>query len=101
MEEIIGDGTVTHYRLGPAAMPGRGTHRLLDPPHAVCNAHLLRNLQEMVKLEQAPDGWAAHMQRQLLEGRGIAIHGCETTGAQCRPPPAGTRPPGARAWSRS
>ena len=30
--------------------------------HAVCNTHLLRNLEEIVELEQEPDGWAARMQ---------------------------------------
>ena len=34
--------------------------------HAVCNAHLLRNLEAIIELEPMPDGWAARMQRLLL-----------------------------------
>lgn len=34
--------------------------------HALCNAHLLRNLQEIIELEQALEGWAARLQRLLL-----------------------------------
>ena len=30
--------------------------------HAFCNAHLLRNLEEIIKFEGEPDGWAAGMQ---------------------------------------
>ena len=38
-----------------------------ETEHGLCNAHLLRNLEEIVELEKAPDGWAARMQRLLLE----------------------------------
>ena len=42
--------------------------------HALCNVHLLRNLKEIVELEKEPDGWAARMQRLLLEARDTAAH---------------------------
>ena len=37
--------------------------------HAVCNAHLLRNLEEIVEREPTADSWAARMQRLLREAR--------------------------------
>ena len=40
--------------------------------HALCNAHLLRNLQEIVELEEEPHGWAARLQRLLHEARRCA-----------------------------
>lgn len=40
--------------------------------HALCNAHLLRNLQEIVELEEEPNGWAARLQRLLHEARRCA-----------------------------
>ena len=44
------------------------------------NAHWLRTRKAIVELEKEPNGWAAHMQRQLLEARDIAAHGCRATG---------------------
>ena len=60
-----------------------------ETAHAVCNAYLLRNLQEeIVELEQTPDGWAARMQWRLLAARDIAAHGYETTaGLRAAPRP--------------
>ncbi len=40
--------------------------------HALCNAHLLRNLQEIVEQEEEPHGWAARLQRLLHEARRCA-----------------------------
>ena len=48
--------------------------------HAFCNAHLLRNLEEIVEWEKEPDGWAARMQRRLLEARDVATHWPGTIG---------------------
>ena len=64
--------------------------------HALCNAHLLRNLEEIVELEQEPDGWAARMQRLLLEARDTAVHWYGTTGG---PVPEAVRKETAAAWN--
>ena len=69
----IGDETVTAYRPGArgdvwegyagTAVPDRfaayGSAMADETMHALCNAHLLRNLEEIVELEKEPDGWAA------------------------------------------
>ena len=62
--------------------------------HALCNAHLLRNLEEIV--EQEPDGWAARMQRLLLEVRDTADHWHGKTGG---PVPEALRKETATAWN--
>ena len=41
---------------------------------SVVMPHLLRNLEAIVELEKAPDGWAAAMQTLLLEARDTAVH---------------------------
>ncbi len=106
---VIGDGTVTHYHLGARSdvwtgYSGTAVHDRLasywkhlpdETVHAVCNAHLLRNLEEIVEWEQAPDGWAVRMQRQLLEARALTAHWYETTGG---PVPAALRAETAAAW---
>ena len=43
-----------------------------ETEHGICNAHLLRNLEEIVELEQELDGWAARLQRLLLGARDTA-----------------------------
>ena len=105
----IGDETVTAYRLGARGdvwegYAGTAVHDRFasywsamadETVHALCNAHLLRNLEEIVELEKAPDGWAARMQRLLLEARDVAAHWCETTGG---PVPAAVRAETAAAW---
>ena len=63
--------------------------------HGLCNAHLLRNLQEMVEWEQDPDGWAVRMQRRRLEARDVAAHWHRTTGGLV---PASIRQATAAAW---
>ena len=63
--------------------------------YAVCNAHLLRNLEEIVELEKVPDGWAACMQQWLLETRDLADHWYKTTGG---PVPEPVRQAMATAW---
>ena len=103
----IGDETVTTYRLGARGdvwegYAGTAVHdrfaRLLERPwrtrpvHALCNAHLLRNLEEIVELEKEPDGWAARMQRLLLEALGPR----RPLARDDRRPGAGGRPRGGR-----
>ena len=70
---VLCDAFLTCYRLGDrgdvwTAHVGVAVHdrfsaygsRLPDETvHALCHSHLLRNLQEIVELEQAPEGWAA------------------------------------------
>ena len=102
-----GDGLAAHdLRRGTHVLPlgGRGDIRvehigtavhdcfasylswLLDETaHGLCNAHLLRNLEEIVELEKEPDGWAACMQRLLLKARDDAVHWCDTTGGPVPP----------------
>ena len=106
---VICDGTLTCYRLGARgdiwqAYAGTAVHDRFAPylsrlpdetAHGLCNAHLLRNLEEMVELEKAPDGWAARMQRLLLEARDVAAHWGEATGG---PVPETLRRETAAAW---
>ena len=80
---VICDGRTTLYLLGPRGavwmeytdtaghdrLASYWSRLLEEAPYGVCNVHLLRNLEEIVKLKQAPDGWAARM---LLEARGTA-----------------------------
>ncbi len=63
--------------------------------YALCNAHLLRNLQEIVELEKQPEGWAARLQRLLREARDTAAHWGTATGG---PVPAQGRDRTAAAW---
>ena len=81
---VICDGEHTFYRLGArgdvwtAYRGGTAVHDRLASywklpaglRHAVCNAHLLRNLEEIVEREPTADSWAARMQRLLLGARG-------------------------------
>ena len=53
--------------------------------HALCNAHLLRNLQEIVEQEEAPHGWAARLQRLLHEARRCARGFHMVTGGPVHP----------------
>ena len=106
---VICDDTLTCYRLGARgdvwkAYAGTAVHDRLasywsqlpeETRHAVCNAHRLRNLEEIVELEQEPDGWAARMQRRLHEARDTAAHWYETTGG---PVPEPVRAATAAAW---
>ena len=96
---VICDGELTFYRLGSrgdiwkehvgTAVHDRFASYLGQLPdetaHGLCNAHLLRNLEEIVELEQAPDGWAARMQRLLLAARDEAVHWGDTTGGPVPP----------------
>ena len=84
---VICGHTLTCYRLRPAATSGQSTSARpctaasrptradcrRRPRHAVCNAHLF-DLEEIVELEKAPDGWATRMQWRLLEARDLADH---------------------------
>ena len=83
-------GTAVHDRFAPylGQLPD-------ETAHGLCNAHLLRNLEEIVELEKEPDGWAARMQRLLLEARDAAAHWCDTTGG---PVPEPVRRETAAAW---
>ena len=63
--------------------------------HAVCNAHLLRNLEEIVEREPTADSWAARMQRLLLGARDAAAHWFDATGG---PVPAAVRAATQAAW---
>ncbi|MCY3659589.1 MAG: IS66 family transposase, partial [Caldilineaceae bacterium] len=106
---VICDGTLTCYRLGARgdiwkAHVGTAVHDRFAPylsrlpdetAHGLCNAHLLRNLEEIVELEKAPDGWAARMQRLLLESRDVAAYWSDTTGG---PVPEPVRAQTAAAW---
>ena len=105
----IGDETVTAYRLGGRGevwegYAGTAVHDRFaaywsamadETVHTLCNAHLLRNLEEIVELEKEPDGWAARMQRLLLEARDTAAHWHGTTGG---PVPEDVRAETAAAW---
>ena len=58
---MLCDGRLTLYRLGPrravwTEYTGTAARRSIG---AGCNAHLLRNLEEIVEPEQEKDGWAA------------------------------------------
>ena len=106
---VICDETVTSYRVGARgdiwqAYAGTAVHDRLasywsqlpeETRHAVCNAHLLRNLEEIIELEKAPAGWAARMQQRLLEARDAADHWYKTTGG---PVPEPVRQATAAAW---
>ncbi len=98
---VICDDHLTFYRLGARGdiwveYAGTAVHdRFASYLHGLCNAHLLRNLEEIVELEQAPDGWAARMQRLLLQARDTAAHWCDTTGG---PVPEPVREQTAAAW---
>ena len=84
-------GIAVHDRLA-----SYGTRLSDETAHGVCNAHRLRNLEEIVELEKAPDGWAAAMQTLLREARDTAVHACDTTGG--RRPRLGT-PSWRRSWT--
>ena len=106
---VICDGTLTCYRLGARgdigkAYVGPAVHDRFasylsqlpeETAHGLCNAHLLRDLEEIVELEKAPDGWAARMQRRLLGARDAAAHWADTTGG---PVPEPVRAQTAAAW---
>ena len=106
---VLCDGTLTCYRLGArgdiwveyagTAVHDRFASYLSQLPeetaHGLCNAHLLRNLEEIVELEKTPDGWAARMQRLLLEARDTARHWGATTGG---PVPESVRAQTTAAW---
>ncbi len=106
---VLCDGTLTCYRLGARgdiwkAYAGTAVHDRFvsylsgmpdETDHGICNAHLLRNLEEIVEQEKAPDGWAARMQRLLLEARDLAAHWDDTTGG---PVPETLRKETAAAW---
>ncbi len=83
-------GVAVHDRFG-----AYGSRLPQETVHALCNAHLLRNLQEIVELEKAPEGWAARRQQRLLEARDTAAHWYETTGG---PVPEPLRAQTAVAW---
>ena len=106
---VICDGKHTFHRLGArgdvrtAYRGGTAVHDRLASYwklpagilHAVCNAHLLRNLEEIVEREPTADSWAARMQRLLLEARDAAAHWFEETGG---PVPEPVREATAAAW---
>ena len=106
---VICDGEHTFYRLGArgdvwtAYRGGTAVHDRLASYwklpagilHAVCNAHLLRNLEEIVEREPTADSWAARMQRLLLGARDVAAHWFEETGG---PVPEAVREATAAAW---
>ena len=73
-------GTAVHDRFAP--YPSRLPD---ETAHGLCNAHLLRNLEEIVEREQASDGWAARMQRRLRRARDAAAHWHEATGGPVPP----------------
>ena len=106
---VICDERTTLYRLGPRGAvwteyTGTAVHDRLacywsrlpaQAEHAVCNAHLLRNLEEMVEREPTPDRGAARMQRRLLAARDTARDWLDRTGG---PVPAAVRAATAAAW---
>ena len=106
---VICDGEHTFYRLGArgdvwtAYRGGTAVHDRLASywklpagiRHAVCNAHLLRNLEEIVEREPTADSWAACMQRLLLGARDAAAHWFDATGG---PVPADIRAATQEAW---
>ena len=106
---VICDGEHTFHRLGArgdvwtAYRGGTAVHDRLASYwklpagilHAVCNAHLLRNLEEIVEREPTADSWAARMQRLLLEARDDAAHWFEETGG---PVPEPVREATKAAW---
>ena len=106
---VICDGELTCYRLGArgdvwkeyvgTAVHDRFVSYLSGMPdetdHGLCNAHRLRNLEEIVEGEKAPDGWAARMQQLLLEARDTAAHWRDRTGG---PVPETVRAATKAAW---
>ncbi len=46
----------------PACLASYRKHLPNETDHGLCNAHLLRNLEEIVELEKEHDYWAARMQ---------------------------------------
>ena len=106
---VICDGEHTFYRLGDrgdvwtAYRGGTAVHDRLASYwklpagilHAVCNAHLLRNLEEIVEREPTADSWAARMQRLLLGARDVAAHWFDETGG---PVPEAVRAATKDAW---
>ena len=83
---VLCDADLTCYRLGGRGevwtdyagiavhdrFAAYGTRQPRVRAHALCNAHRLRNLQEIVELEEEPHGWAARLQRLLHEARRCA-----------------------------
>ena len=107
---VLCDGEHTFYRLGGrgdvwkeyrggTAVHDRFVAYFGQLPagirHAVCNAHLLRNLEEIVEREPTADSWAARMQRLLLGARDAAAHWFDATGG---PVPEAVRAATADAW---
>ena len=106
---VLCDGEFTFYRLGDrgdvwtAYRGGTAVHDRLASywklpagiRHAVCNAHLLRNLEEIVEREPTADSWAARMQRLLLGARDAAAHWFDETGG---PVPEAVRAATKDAW---
>ena len=107
---VLCDGTLTCYRLGgrgdvrAAYRGGTAVHDRFAAywsrlpagiRHAVCNAHLLRNLEEIVEREPTADSWTARMQRLLREARDTARDWFDETGG---PVPAAVRAATADAW---
>ena len=106
---VLCDGEHTFHRLGArgdvwtAYRGGTAVHDRLASYwklpagilHAVCNAHLLRNLEEIVEREPTADSWAARMQRLLLGARDAAAHWFDATGG---PVPADIRAATKEAW---
>ena len=107
---VICDGELTFYRLGgrgdvwTAYRGGTAVHDRFVAyfgqlpagiRHAVCNAHLLRNLEEIVEREPTADSWAARMQQLLLEARDTAAHWFDATGG---PVPEAVRAATKDAW---
>ena len=109
---VLCDDHLTFYRLGARGdiwveYAGTAVHNrfasYLSPlpeetAHALCNAHLLRNLEAIVEREQAPDGWAALLQRLLLKARDTAAYWRDTTGG---PVPEPVREQTAAVWDTS
>ena len=106
---VICDGELTFHRLGGRGdiwkeHVGTAVHDRFAPylgqlpdetEHGICNAHLLRNLEEIVELEPVPDGWAARMHALLLGARDEAAHWFDATGG---PVPEPLRRETAAAW---
>ena len=107
---VICDGELTFYRLGGrgdvwkeyrggTAVHDRFVAYFGQLPagirHAVCNAHRLRNLEEIVEREPTADSWAARMQRLLREARDTARDWFDETGG---PVPEAVRAATKAAW---